>query len=614
MRGQGDLGRILALVRPHRWLLAAALALSVLGSVMESLTLVALVPLLKQLFGTAGAIASGSTSLERWLDQVMQPLLTGTTPDQAVGRMVAVLLTGLFLKNAATYSGSQLSVRVQERVVATLRTRLFRHLLALDLDFHRKSRLGELVTLVMQEAQQVRSAVTGSLIALVRNAVTIVGTLAVLFSISPRLTAVAVLALPPMVLGIRLLLDRLRRHSRARATENAAVGARVSERLSSVRLVRLTGAEALEGAAFERVAKGYAKKVERAARFSSLTGPLTEIFAVLSTILILYAGTHPQLLGLASTLSPQVIIVFLMASLRLTSPFKSLSRVQADWVQAMTSLERISALLEQPITEIDPPGAQAASFTRDVVVERVSFGYPDGPPVLRDVSFSLSPGRTVALVGPSGGGKSTLADLLPRLHDPTSGEIRFDGVPATRCTYASVRALVAFVSQETLLLHDTVHANIAYGLPAASREAVEAAARAANAHAFIAELPQGYDTLLGERGSRLSGGQRQRLAIARALLRDAPLLVLDEATSALDTASERLVQEAIERLVAGRAVLVIAHRLATIRQADEILVMEEGRIVQRGTHAALLAEGGAYRRLYEAQFRDEALATAGEGP
>jgi subfamily B ATP-binding cassette protein MsbA len=233
--------------------------------------------------------------------------------------------------------------------------------------------------------------------------------------------------------------------------------------------------------------------------------------------------------------------------------------------------------------------------------------------VLRDVSFSLSPGRTVALVGPSGGGKSTLADLLPRLHEPTSGEIRFDGVPAAACSYASVRALVAFVSQETLLLHDTVHANIAYGLASASREAVEASARAANAHAFITELPQGYDTVLGERGSRLSGGQRQRLAIARALLRDAPLLVLDEATSALDTASERLVQEAIERLMAGRAVLVIAHRLATIRQADEILVLEEGRIVQRGSHAELLAEGGAYRRLYEAQFRDEALAAAGEG-
>jgi subfamily B ATP-binding cassette protein MsbA len=613
VKGRGDFGRILDLVRPHRWLLAAALALSVAGSALESLTLVTLVPLLKQLFGSAGAIASGNTALERWLDGVTRPLLEGTTPDQAVGRMVVVLLAGLLLKNAATYSGQQLSVRVQERVVATLRTRLFRHLLALDLDFHRKSRIGELVTIVMQEAQQVRSAVTGSLIALVRNAVTIIGTLAVLFSISPRLTAVAVLALPPMVIGIRLLLNRLRRHSKARASENAAVGARVSERLASVRLVRLTGAEALEAEAFERVARGYAKKVERAARFSSLTGPLTEVFAVLSTILILYAGTHPELLGLDAALSPQVIIVFLMASLRLTSPFKGLSRVQADWVQAMTSLERITELLDHPVTEIDPPGARTATFTREVVVDRVAFAYPGGPMVLSDVSFTLAPGRTVALVGPSGGGKSTLADLLPRLHDPVAGEIRFDGVPATACSYASVRALVAFVSQETLLLHDTVHANIAYGLPGAAREAVEAAARAANAHGFITELPQGYDTVLGERGSRLSGGQRQRLAIARALLRDAPLLVLDEATSALDTASERLVQEAIERLIAGRAVLVIAHRLATIRQADEILVMEEGRIVQRGTHAALLAEGGAYRGLYEAQFRVAALSATGEG-
>jgi subfamily B ATP-binding cassette protein MsbA len=240
----------------------------------------------------------------------------------------------------------------------------------------------------------------------------------------------------------------------------------------------------------------------------------------------------------------------------------------------------------------------------------VSFRYGQGDPVLREVSFTLSRGRVVALVGPSGAGKTTLADLLPRFHDPTGGQITMDGVPLTRLTRRSVRSLMGIVSQDTILLNDTVHANIAYGSPGATRAQVEAAARAANADLFIAQLPRGYDTVLGERGTRLSGGQRQRIAIARALLRDPPILVLDEATSALDTESERLVQQAIDRLMAERTVLVIAHRLATVRDADEIVVLEAGRVVQRGTHDQLFRVGGLYRRLYDLQFRDQEPALA----
>jgi subfamily B ATP-binding cassette protein MsbA len=587
-----------------------ALLCSVIGSLLDSVTLVTLVPLLRQLFGTAATIPTGSTTLERWLDRLTAPILDGTTPEQALARMVVVLALGVLLKNVATYVGQQLSVRVQERVVADLRARLFGHLLRMDLDFFRRMRTGELVTMVMQETGTVKNVVTATFLSLVRNAVLVLGTLGVLVAISPRLTLVTAIALPPVIVGIRSLLRRLRHHTRIRTAENAAIAARVNERLASVRLVRVSGQEAAEADAFGRIARAYAKKVQRTTRYATLTSPVTELFGAVSIILILYAGTHPQWLGLAAPLSPQVIIVFLMASLRLTSPFKGLSKVQADWAQAMASLERVNAVLDLPAAEVDAPGARAATFRTALEVDGVSFAYRGGPPVLRDVSFRLEPGRTVALVGPSGGGKSTLADLVPRLREPTAGELRFDGVPARACTFASIRALVAMVSQETLILHDTVHANIAYGAPGATREQVERAARAANAHDFIAALPEGYDTVLGERGSRLSGGQRQRIAIARALLRDAPILVLDEATSALDTESERLVQEAIERLMAGRAVLVIAHRLATVRRADEILVLEEGRIVQRGTHAALLGQAGPYRRLHEMQLRDEAVATA----
>jgi len=301
-----------------------------------------------------------------------------------------------------------------------------------------------------------------------------------------------------------------------------------------------------------------------------------------------------------------------MAALKLSSPLKTIASFPAAMAVTLASAERVFDFLDQPATEVDRPGEESARFEREVVFDRVSFRYGKGDLVLEDVSFHLPRGKVVALVGPSGAGKTTAADLLPRFHDPTDGQILMDGVPLTRLTRQSIRALMGVVSQDTVLLNDTVAANISYGSRGATREQVEAAAGAANAAGFIASLPNGYDTMLGERGTRLSGGQRQRIAIARALLRDPPILILDEATSALDTESERLVQQAIERLMRQRTVLVIAHRLATVRDADEIIVLEAGRVVQRGTHQELLRTGGLYRRLYDLQFRDEEPAVAAE--
>ena len=598
--------RLLRLVRPYWRLLAAGLVVTFLASVLDGFVLVVLIPLLKNLFGTAGELHAGSTQLEEFVERLVGPLVAGLTPAEAAGRLVIVLVLGLLIKNSLSYLSSQITVRAQEGLVRDLRTRLFDHLLTLDLGFFQRTRAGQVISAMMTEVDQTKSVITASLVSLFQNLVVVAVTLVVLSQISMRLTLFTLAFVPLLVIFLQRLVRRLRRHARARSKERGEVTATVAERIGAIRLIRSYGEEEREAKAFRGQTDRYRKQVIRTQRFSSLTSPITEVFSGFLVILILWAATRPELLGLEAPLAPATIIVFLMAALRLTSPLKTISGFPAVMALALASAERIFQVLDEPSTEVERPGEGEARFHREIVYDRVTFSYGNGEPVLTDVSFTIPKGKVVALVGPSGAGKTTLADLLPRLHDPTSGRILLDDVPLARIRRRSLRALMGVVSQDTVLLNDTVFANIAYGSPGASRERVEAAAEAANAAAFIRQLPFGYDTVLGERGTRLSGGQRQRIAIARALLRDPPILILDEATSALDTESERLVQQAIDRLMRERTVLVIAHRLATVRDADEIVVLDEGRVVQRGSHDALYRAGGLYRRLHDLQFREDA--------
>jgi subfamily B ATP-binding cassette protein MsbA len=572
---------------------------------------VLLVPLLKHLFGTAGQLRTGSTQLEGLVDRVVEPLVASLTPGQAAARLVVLLVAGLVLKNVFSYASTQVSVRAQEGLVRDLRTRLFSHLLTLDLGFFQRTRGGQLISGIITEVDQTKTVITASLLSFFQNLVVVAITLFILSQISLRLTLLTVAFVPLLVVGLQGLLRRLRAHARARAHERAEITATASERLGAIRLIRSYGEETRETAHFRSQAERYRKRVIRTQRFSSLTSPVTEVFSGFLVIMIIWAGTKPGLVGMSAPLAPEAIIVFLMAALKLTSPLKTIASFPAVMAVTLASAERVFDLLDQPANEVDRPDDLPARFERDIVFDRVSFRYGDGDLVLRDVSFTLQKGRVVALVGPSGAGKTTLADLVPRFHDPTSGQILMDDVPLTRIGRRSLRASMGVVSQDTVLLNDTVRANIAYGSPGATSDQIEAAAEAANAAGFIATLPQGFNTVLGERGTRLSGGQRQRIAIARALLRDPPILILDEATSALDTESERLVQQAIERLMQDRTVLVIAHRLATVRDADEIVVLDAGRVVQRGSHEELLRAAGLYRRLYDLQFRGEETAPLG---
>lgn len=591
------------MARPYRGIFGLGLLASFVASALDGFTVVLLVPLLQQLFGTAGALEVNATRLEQVTAVLVDPWVTGLSPGAAVARLALLLAAALLVKNLMVYAAAQLSVRVQQGLVRDLRTRLYDHLLSIDLGFFQRTRAGHLISGVIADADAAKSVVSAAQASLFQNLILILTTFAIMALTSPRLTLLTLLTAPILVLGIQQVLVRLRRHAKVWAVHRGELTGTVSERLGAIKLIRAYGAEAQEAAHFARQAETYRKGLIRIERFSSLTSPVSEVFGGLVVILILWATTNPAITGVV--LEPAVIIVFLLAALRIMSPLKKLSSFPAVMAVAMASADRVFELLDLPSQETDDRGAGTASFERELRFDRVSFRYePEGADVLQDISFTVPRGKVVALVGPSGAGKTTLLDLVARFHDTTGGQILLDDAPLTTLNRHSLRRLMGIVSQDTVLLNDTVAANIAYGRPDASVAQVTAAAEAANAMEFIAALPEGMDTMLGERGTRLSGGQRQRIAIARALLRDPPLLMLDEATSALDTESERLVQAAIDRLMRDRTVLVVAHRLATVRSADEIVVLQDGRVVEQGDHATLLARGGLYRRLHDLQFRD----------
>ncbi len=592
--------RLFEVARPYWGLFALGLGCTLMASILDGITIIILIPLLKTLFGTAGALAQPSTQLEAISNQLLSPFLGGADPGEAGTRLVMLLLAGLLLKNLFGYAGGQLSIGVQEGLVRDLRVKLYRHLLTIDLGFFQRTRQGQLVSGIIADADQSKQAVTAALGSFFQNLVLILSSLFILSGISWRLTAITLATAPILVLGIQQLLRRLRRHAGEWAEQRGQLTSTVTERLGAIKLIRGYGAEEQEIAAFAEQSDRYRRRLIRTQRFQTLTHPVSEIFGGMVIILIIWAASNPDVIGV--TLSPEVTIGFLAMALKMMAPIKALSQFPTSMALALAAAERVFAWLDRPASEVDRPDAVPARFERDLVFDRVSFQY-DTEAVVTDVSFAVPKGKVVAIVGPSGAGKTTLLELVPRFHDPSAGEIRLDGVPLTNLTRRSLRDLIGLVSQDTVVLNDTVHANIAYGRPLATRDQVREAARAANAFDFVSRLPEGFDTLLGERGTRLSGGQRQRIAIARALLRDPPILILDEATSALDTESERLVQEAIDRLMRDRTVLVVAHRLATVQHADEILVLEDGRIIERGPHLALLARGGLYRRLYDLQFR-----------
>ncbi len=600
--------RLLPFLRPHAWRMAAAVACNVGAAVTDVFAFTLLIPFLNELFEQPQL--APNNALSRVLDAVIGHLLDPADRMASLRNVILVILSAVAGKSLFMWAGGNLGATLQEFVTRDLRNAAYAHLQRLPLGYFGRTKSGQILSRVLNDTAQTKTVITELVTRSLQSAAAVVAAIAAMVAMSWQLTLVSLVAVPLLLAALAPLLRKLRKGYRRTGDQQGELTAVVTETVGGIRLVKAFGGEAYEERRFRQASDRLAKGLTRVARVNFLAQPVTETVGTAIAVAVLWAGARQVLVS--NTMSGAALITFLILVMRQLQPLKQLTQVPAAAQQSLAAAERVFEILDAPAeTAVDTGRRAPALFAREVAFDRVSFAYPAEPgagaaprPVLRDVSFAARRGEVVALVGPSGAGKSTLVDLIPRFHDPTAGRVLLDGVDAREYTLAAVRALVGVVSQDTVLFNDTVRNNIAYADGGRFSDAqVEAAARAANAHAFIAELPDGYATVLGERGARLSGGQRQRLAIARALLLDPPILVLDEATSALDAESERLVQEAVDRLVADRTVFVIAHRLATVLHADQILVLDRGRVVERGTHHQLLALGGTYARLHALQFR-----------
>ena len=596
--------RLFRYVGPFLGLLIGAIALMVISAGLDAFTLVLLIPFLQSLFGIEILGGADMSSLELLLDGWFGSWIRSGDPLDALRNVCLLVLGALGIKNLALYGARLLTVYVQEHVERNIRDDVYGHLQYLPLSFFGQMKVGQLITRVLNDTREARTVITFALTDVLRQAVTAVTYVVFLLLMSWQLTLVALVTGPLVAVGLSPILRRLKGSYGKAFQQRGELVSVAQETMSGIRLVKSFGAEEHERARFGESSRRYARRMVRANALSQAAGPISETLSSVIALVLIWIGAN-MVLG-TGTLSAAVFISFVTMAVRLVSPVKALAQFPAKMQLSIAAAERFFEILDTQAEPRRQPGEESVMAPRESIrFHEVDFEYESERPVLRGIDFEARPGEVVALVGPSGAGKSTLVDLLPRFIDPTGGRITMDGRDLKDIPLGSLRSLFGVVSQETVIFHDTVRANISYG-EERDEEAIWEAIRAANAEEFIRDLPDGVDTLLGDRGVRLSGGQRQRVGIARAILRDPPLLILDEATSSLDTESEQLIQAALDRLLRGRTVFVIAHRLSTISGADRILALEDGRLVESGTHDELLAAGGLYRRLSDLQFASPA--------
>ncbi len=551
-----------------------------------------------------GGLALVVSSLDGLIAWLVKPALDGifVRQDYLMLKLlpVAIFLTYL-IKGLARYAQAYLMAAVGERVMAQVRRDLYAHIIEMPVAFFQGRHSADLMSRLMIDTGQLGRSSSEVLVLAFRQVATIVALLTVMLIQEWRLTLLALIAFPLVGLSVRVIGRKIYHIGRRVQQRMADLNTVIQEGLMGAKIVKAFGREPHERARFDEVNRRLLGLALKNRRVDEITEPLMEILAAVGIVAGLWYGGHQVIQGHTT---PGTFFSFLAATIMLYGPVRKLSRISNVVHVTAAASERIFQILALRPAVTDPPHPATLEDVRDRIdFDHVWFRYdPEGEMVLKDVSLTVRKGEVVAFVGLSGAGKSTLVDLIPRFHDVTRGAIRIDGLDLREVSLASLRAQIGVVTQETFLFDETIYYNIAYGRPGATREEVETAAQQAYAHDFIMAMPEGYETWGGERGTRLSGGQRQRIAIARAFLKDAPLLILDEATSDLDAESESMVQQALSNLMKGRTVLVIAHRLSTIRNADRIVVINDGRVAEAGRHEELLARDGVYRRLYTLQF------------
>lgn len=605
--------RIVRFARPYWKHIAVSIVCTVLYSLTSGASISLFMPLLDILFHPAppgqaplpptAALPSWLTALFGGLKNALFNFVFSGSQMDVLYRICVMIVVAFLLKNFFGYMQSYLMNYAEEGVIKDLRNALYRHLHDLPLAYFTNERTGDLISRMINDVSILNGGVSALFVTMVREPLLIIVFLSMALAISWKLTLISLLVFPFSLSIISWIAIRLHRERSVSQERLADITSVLQETISGVKVVKAFGMEEFESAKFGRTTRQYFSSLIRITRIRDLASPTTEILSVAAGAVIIWYGGRQILIE--HTLNASGFLTFLFIIFQIMPPVKELTNVNNRIQEASAAARRIFEILDkQPSIKSADGARRLDEFSRGIEFRDVSFSYDGEDRVLSGINLTIQKGEVVAIVGPSGTGKTTLVDLVPRFYDPTGGALMIDGTDLRNIDLKSLRHNIGIVTQETILFNDSVRNNIAYGLEECPMEAIVKAAKAANSHDFIMAMPQGYESMIGERGVKLSGGERQRLSLARAILKNPPILILDEATSALDTEGEILVQEAIDHLMSGRTSVVIAHRLSTVQHAHRIVVLDRGRIVETGRHSELIANpNGLYRKLYDLQFR-----------